>query len=508
MLLGTAASTNARAGSLRRRRFAAIAAALVPALVVFFASARFVWNHFYADGPYLLDAGFLSGVVYRRGIVPYDLPIENAAPSYFSIHVSPLVSLASVISYVVPLPRVEYFCAVNGLLYATLAAAPALLVRPRTIRGALAVGIAALAFAFGGQVLVVMGYPHYEIFVAAGVVTMLAGAATGRAPLAWAGLAMAAATREDGGGHVALFALAVLACGRSFRLERRTTLALVGAGVLASVAAVLLERVFFGPSDLFGSEYLGHPAYAHIDASVVSRRAVVIVERGRFITYPFVATVALAIARRDARYLFGWAAAFPWFVLNFFAAQELKSAFEIYTGFPFVASTFWVAAYGVSVRARFPLAALAAVSVVATLGFAMSLPEAFAHISRASFVRGQSNPEGLRAIAGRLRKDPRAYGKVFVEGGVASWALESTAPDDLLQSNETPAAIRQHDGVIFFRSWISTPQVDALLAKAPYPRCGRLKDSIVHLCVRAERQLPAEFEPEGPPVPPAAIARQ
>jgi hypothetical protein len=473
----------------------------VPALIVFWTNASFVYNHFH-EAPYLHDSGWYSFIIWRQGFFPRNPPVAHPLPAYYGIHVSLLVSIASLLSYAFPWDRVDWYCLFQGAIYTPLAIAPALLCRrPGGLRAAAIVAIAALFFAYNGQVLACTGYPHYEILVSGGICVMLAGLATGRTKIAWAGLAIAAATREDGGLHAGLFLGAVFVCGmlmrKPFPVDRRLVILMGVAAFAATGLSMFIQKTFFETANLFRHEYLGEPAYAHITTGELVRRAFAFSERARFVLWPFLATVAVAVLRRDPRYLLGWVAEVPWFFLNLLAAQPLKSQFDIYTGFPFVGSIFWTAAYACLVErerdARRSLAItflpVTVVSVIATCGLYSSYPAATAAITTFSLYPRSTNRQAMIAFSTIFRKDANAYGRLWRDAAMASWTAESAPFGSwLVAMPDGDAASRCRDGMLFFQP--PSPEVGALLASCGYQRCGHLPGTHAYYCGGAERPLP------------------
>ena len=518
----------------RRQRWTWFAlAALLPTAVLFWLNACFVWNHFLA-GPYLQDSGWFSALVYHNDFFPKDPPAADWRPEYFGIHASLALSFASTLSWAFPGDRVDWYCLFQGAIYAPLGVLVALLVRPARpvdrdhrragVRDALLVGAVGLAFALNGQVLSCMGYPHYEIIGPVGVCTMLAALASGRTRLAWLGLAIAVCAREDGGLHALCFLGAVLACDllkRPFPVPRRLVLRMAGAALAASITLIVAQKLFFQRAnylaaleqgghavdglDVFRHEYLGRPTFAHLDAASLAHRARTFASEAEFIVLPMLATVAIAIATRDARYLLGWAVELPWLLLNFVALQELKSRFAIYTGFPFVVSIFWVGVYAYvkgQSRGR-TLGLLAAVALSSTIGSAYSAPVAFATLFKRASLPLPIPNAGLRSFAHTIRANPDTYGPIFVDHEVASWTLERlpiearVRPAGFVHDDVplTPAMIAQRDGVAFFKDGFMAPIMVRFLMQSPFSRCGRIARTDVFFCTREGRPLPPEFTP-------------
>src|SRR5688572_22339667 len=88
---------------------------LLPAALIGLGVARFILNHFFGRAPYLLDSGLLSAIAYRDGVL---LPVPRIACDYadvfYEVYVTPVMSLFSAISYVVPLDRIEWYAVVQG----------------------------------------------------------------------------------------------------------------------------------------------------------------------------------------------------------------------------------------------------------------------------------------------------------------------------------------------------------------------------------------------------------
>jgi len=99
-------------------------------LLVGLPQAVFIWNHFYRHGAYLLDAGWLSAVSFRSGIIPDNPEAATYGPvSFYGIHISPLISFFSLLSYLVPADRITWYAITQGAIYGGLVLAPLWLLR-------------------------------------------------------------------------------------------------------------------------------------------------------------------------------------------------------------------------------------------------------------------------------------------------------------------------------------------------------------------------------------------
>lgn len=478
-----------------------LVAALLPATIIFVACACFVFNHFYVRGPFLHDSGWYSFIIWRQGLLPNNPPMAHGLPDYCGIHVSILVSLASLLSNLFPGERVDYYCLFQGAIYAPLTLVVPVLVegeRRRTLGSATIVGVVSLVFATSGQVIACIGFPHYEILIVVGTCLLLAGLATGRTGVAWLGMAIAAGTREDGGFHAASVLGAVLACDllrRPFPVPRRTvwTMGLVALGL--GVVFFVVQKKLFQGANLFREEYLGNPPLSHLAGGAVGHRLGAFAEHARVVAFPLAATAAIAAVMRDARYLLGWAATSPWLLLNLFAHQELKAIFSIYTGFPFVASIFWVAAYS-RIRPADPrrpfvvLASLGVASLASTVGLYSSLPAATVFVVKDMLVPRATNRQALLSFVRTVRRDRQAHGRLRVDAAVGSWLLDNAPASALVPWS--PSGAIAGDALAFFGTSLGGSTLE-FVEVAAFPDCGKIDHVGVFFCAKPGRPLPPEF---------------
>jgi hypothetical protein len=454
-------------------------------------------------GPYLLDSGWFSAVVYRQGLLPDNPPCAHPLREYFGVHLSLLLSMGSMLSYLLPIDRVPFYCLFQGLIYAPLGAVTAMLLFTRgagvTLGQAPAVLATSVLFALNGETLSCLGYPHFEIFLSVGLCIMLVGIACGRVSLAWVGMALAGATREDGGFHALFFSAAALVCylsGRPFPLPRSTLIRIVVASALTGVVAIVVQRVSFESANTFRLQFTGNPPFEHVTAALMKQRLLALPERAGFVVFPLVGTLAIAALTRDFRYLLGWVAELPWTLVCLIAMSDGKASLASYNGFPFVASIFWVGAYGMIGKspfgARHWLAGLAGVSALSIAGAYISHPNLLATIRVAS-IPGDVAYAGIAQFSRDLEGRRGFYGNVLVDPGVASWAIMGMPRERCVSSLMTVAAPHSYEGVAFFRRGFLGGQIERFIDKSPFSQCGRIPTSEVFLCTRPNRTLPLPF---------------
>jgi hypothetical protein len=465
---------------------------LLPCALLSGGMARFILNLFYGRAPFLLDAGGLSAIVYRAGVIQTNPRIAcDYAESYYGIHVSPLTSLFSILSYAMPVGRIEWYAIFQACVFVPIGLATYLVASrtsaPTTLRRIPITALAALGFAFSAQSMMCLCYPHHEAAIGGCICVVLASVATGRRGLMWLSFVFAVSVREDAGFHTGLALLPILFLQRranDIPTPKRTVLVLIAIAFGVSLAFFAIQRVWFHSANLLRNEYLGDPAFAHLSPKVIVDRLQLLLRIRPFLFAPVLGAIAVAIARRDAGYLLGFAAAAPWFVLNLFALQEAKTLFDAYTGFPFLASLFWVYLYGThlapkdergspaTVEATFALICIASTLVLARWG-----PVDLEFQLKEMAIDRPMNAESVRRFAEVLRSEPAAFGRLVVDDAVGSIALESLKLEQLYPRGMADAqalAFHQDDGI--------ASSLLPALAGAGLSRCTHLSGTGFSVC--------------------------
>jgi len=243
----------------------------------------------------------------------------------------------------------------------------------------------------------------------------------------------------------------------------------------------------------------GIPPYAHLTGPVFVERLATFGNKCGFIWLPLLATAVVAFARRDARYMLGWVVTLPWLVLNLTAAQDVKAELASTP-----ASRSWAAPSGLRLRRveesrdarrswRWAFVAGALVSITSALGMYFSFPGSTVAVFTNAFVPAARNPAGLRAFARGLRA--REYGSVRMDPAVASWAIEGVKAEDFLTVREGAQGMTAGDAYAFFL--LGRESIE-LLARSPFPRCGRVAETPAFFCTKADKSLPSTVVPASP----------
>jgi hypothetical protein len=467
-------------------------AGVVPTLAIAIGSAQFILTHFFIDGAYLLDSGFYSGIIYHAGISPKNPNMAlDFAPDYFTFHFSPFVSLFSLMSYLQPLQRVEWYALFQAIVYAPIGIATYALasrLEPTFSLRRLPITLAAaLVFSYSGLVLTFIGYPHYEPAIPGLVCLVLVFAATGQTRLTWVFIVLAASVREDAGFHTALALMPVLYLrwrGVDIGTTLRQLIAMIATACAMSVVAVAVQKLFFG-SETLKNIYLGSPPFSHVTWAMIVERTGLFVTNCQHIYYPFIATCVVAALCRDLRYLLGWAVTTPWFLLNFLALQGVKATFFAYSAIPFLVSIFWIYLYGARfapparrLRPAVVEAVFALVSVSSTLGIHRVNPVAAQGIAREMITPRAWHRAQVHGFAEALGKRTERFGRLYVDYGVASLTLEW-----LRASNNWHLGVKPADAIAFQSSSRELRIIEDLLANG-LDVCTRATRTSLTVCTR------------------------
>jgi len=342
-----------RANSGEKLRFAAWG--LVAAAPAFVAFAVCVLNQFYRYGAVLLDTGLLADLAWRKAPALPMSPVFQApgfylsqASTFYSLHVAPIFTLLSALSWLTPLSLAQWFALFTGIAHALLAIAVFwILSTDYALNKGWRIGLAvllAIAFSFNGLAIAQVRYPHFEILIVASLMLFLVAWWHKRPILAAFFFALCLICREDAGFHVVsvLGVLVVLNWFYGIPLsEQKRTLIFLVIAFAYSAGALLLTGILFPGQSNFARVYLGDPPFAHLDAGLAQLRTLVYLFGRSYIFLPAGCAVIWAIVARNPYLLVGYIACIPWTLLHFVAKSEVAGNLAGYYGFPFMVAAFW-----------------------------------------------------------------------------------------------------------------------------------------------------------------------
>ncbi len=349
-------------------------------------NVNFILAHFYHNGPYMLDSGYLATLVYRTTpLLPN--PVSFGPGSWLSTHITPLLYLLSIPSNWVDWPLPDYYALTQGFIYGLVAFAGALCSRPllASMRGGPVIAaLFGLGLGFSGVTLAAVGYPHYECLFCGWAILFLALLLQGNWRWAAGPFALALLVREDCGLH--LFGILLLLLGVAWVIPewrpRRRTLAVFMALALGySLLAIFFQKLYFPGDDALHRIYLGDPLFSHLTGAALGQRLNYQWTQGKYIWVPHCLLLGVAIWRRSLVLLCGFAAFLPWVAFNFLAKSELASELYLYYSFPLIIAQIWPALTYAADPRRLPPAHVAVLQAVilgvSTFFFANEHPRAF-----------------------------------------------------------------------------------------------------------------------------------
>jgi hypothetical protein len=473
---------------------------VLPTFLLVVGIVHFMLNHFFVRAPYLLDTGMLSWLSYHDGVLLAAPKIAlDYVEYYYDVYFSPLTSLFSVLSYLVPVGRLEWYVILQAAVYAPIGPVVYLVssrFEPGTALRRMPITIAAaLAFSFSGLVLWMIGYPHFEAAMPGLISLMLASLVTGRTRWAWLWLVLAAWVRQDGGIHIATAIAPILFLswrGRAMLPSRRTLIVMISAAVAMSVVGMLSIKLFFTPFPRLAQAYIGSPLYSHLNGPLLAERVRLFFEHSQVIYYPFVATCLLAALRRDAGYLLGWISTLPWFAFCFLAVEQGKATFSVYGAGPFMIGMLWCYLYGAHLapvprrmRAGALEAVFALVCVASTLGMYRAEPATMKHVT-GDMRRGRPRDRAaVRTFVEVLHEHRARFGRLRVDGAVATLAMQYLDPSEVWRG-----VMSEVNTLAFHRGSPDAVEMFRELIANEFNFCKRIQRTGIVVCTRDP--LPAD----------------
>jgi hypothetical protein len=329
-----------------RRVLSWLILATAPALVFYWAFCALL-AHLY-NGGYLLDAGFLSELIWRN--LDQSSLHSPTRSSYYTIHITPFHSLLSGLSYAVPWNRAGYFSAYVAAItaFAVGIVVNALHTRDSTLLDDfLSAGVGVL-FGLSAMLLGPILYPHYEQIMPLAAAAFAYCLLADKAPRArWLFFALAVLTREDGGLHTfLLFAVLIAAKRLGVTIApsyRNLLIPFVTAGA-TSAAMILIQK--FSPLNAFSafdSSFSTNPVTTLLSMSgeAFEQRLRLLLFERTYVWAPFAVSIFCALAFRDAGYALGYVSNVPWFLLLFASKAGPAAHFSLYYHFPFLIGALW-----------------------------------------------------------------------------------------------------------------------------------------------------------------------
>lgn len=257
--------------------------------VVFVMSYRqSVWHQIY-DGK-LFDEGFISDLIWHNTAFTTQLIVPE---EYIYSHLSVLLWIFGVISYLWPLDQISWFATLFALQPAlTFVALVRLFSRySNNFKHFFLIILAAFTLALGGGFVGALAFPHWEFWSIPFLLFALDFASNSRNKLSMICFILALTVKEDVATYISLFLVGLL----WFSPVRKSAIKF---GLLLSSVTflyTLIRSTFLRSPSLFEQSYLGSPPFAHLNFDFFSDRLTALLQQQPHIVIPYVALVTAAL---------------------------------------------------------------------------------------------------------------------------------------------------------------------------------------------------------------------
>lgn len=310
-------------------------------------------NGFYHYGTYFFDGGLFAHVVWHNDL-SLTAPWPRADYSYMGIHFMPILWLANILSYALPLYMAEFLslflAATYGLIALSMFYTLQFFLDVKKLLPLMLAALLSLAVTFNALIVNALWLPHVEFAIPLGVFMFMVHYALGNRKWAALWFVLLLFSREDAGLHLAA-SMGLVMLADYYRTRDRARLkrhiAVLAMAIGYSVAALIivtlisLEAGRGLSSSVFHSIYLGNPAYAHLNSELLIHRITRIATE-RASLFAGVGLMAVwAIATRNLTLGIGLFAALPWLILNLCAYHNPTGIIYAYYIFPATIYVFW-----------------------------------------------------------------------------------------------------------------------------------------------------------------------
>ena len=328
---------------------------MLVALVIGSPFAIYIFNHFYGNGAYFFDSGWLSYLLSRFEMPPAN-PISMAdegLPFYFTYHIALLMPLWGAIAQVAHLDSSSSFAAYQWIFHALLFFTGFVLARNHLAEVKASWWFClffATALTYSPITIGAMSLPHTEIAIPILFLTFCTLLSSRNFIVASFVFLIILLVREDAGFHVFSF---LMSYATLEAIQRRTlpysvklSLAFAIIGCFYSAMTFLLQHLYFPDFSLFVKDYAGTRLFEHVSFRLfqdrISNLALLRPELFVIAGLP----ITFSIMRRDLAQLSGTIAVLPWIAFNATSFSMQIGFLHAYYAFPFLVTLAWPWALG------------------------------------------------------------------------------------------------------------------------------------------------------------------
>ena len=447
---------------------------MIPFSLVYF----WILNHFYQQGAFFLDAGWLADLMWHKNLIlpnPKVILVSSDWPpwSWYGIHISPIFSIISSLSYALPFDRVQIFAIYSGTTHGLLAFFMCRIFCrwwfTPSIAWLFVATILSVVFALNGLAISIATYPHFELLISALLLGCLYLLFERRFVLAGITAFLALLVREDAGFHLAAVLSLVVVLNRvkgiSFKSQKPLCIFL-GLAFLYSCLAMIAQKLAFPLFSSFEFVY-GNPPFAHVTIDLLANRVMEIWHSRICVWLPLLILIVGAVLFRMPYVFVGAIAFIPWLSIQILAAGEIAGTLKGHYAYPIILSIGWI---GIALAIEAPrntrdkalrlsfVAAVIAATYVATpevpVFFRACIPSEFALY-----------PQPTRDFTTLLEETLPLIQRVRADAGIVSLAPRRFMPDEWLGLQEWTRQPVSNDTelLVFFRNGYDRPRAIAQL---------------------------------------------
>ena len=319
-------------------------------LTVFILNYRFTLYNSMFYGRVTEDFIILSSLVWKAGIDPKFVPSFGYDGSYFQTHFSPIFSIFSLLSYIQPLERIEYFACFQSLGSTLLAASFFQFLNKyysnHSIKQTFLFFLLSYLLASNGIYQMVIYLYHFEHYIPTLIFLFLSCWIQGKYKSSCIILILLFSVREDAGCHLIapLGLYIVFEIWKSKGKINVYTKQLIIISIISFIASLLSLYVksLYPGDDAFSRIYFDG-SFEHLANGELKRRITSFLTNRLYITIPITIYIYWYIRARDIRIIIPVLAYLPWLSLGFIAKTHVCT--DDYYNFPLSVIFFWPVIY-------------------------------------------------------------------------------------------------------------------------------------------------------------------
>lgn len=328
-------------------------------ILLFILTFLYVYSRFYygsaqGDGP------LISNLIYKQGINPMFVPYPSISGSFYQTHFSPIFSILSLISYITPFNRIEYFAIFQSFSSAILGATSFALLysyyMPSSFKSCsdtkyrirCVVAILCLSFflSINSINLKILEHDHFENWIP--ILSILFLYLWLKQEQRWSYLVfiLLLIIREDAGFH--FFGMIFLTVLYKYYLRKDFDKKLFIIGIVAflySCLAIYIQKKFFPGDNAFTRVYIDFNNAKWLQEFYQDgklRESILTFFNTQFDIYIIIVLqVIWSIVSRNFYILLGLISCIPWIALHFFAKGSHAIGLGFYTSFPVMITLFY-----------------------------------------------------------------------------------------------------------------------------------------------------------------------